>query len=75
MACNKMKINPEKTHILALGTPEWLRTLETRPIVLVDNVTIQKDPKKYDILFGCSINVNLNPIPRGLKYNIFHLKC
>ena len=59
MRSNKLKLNPEKTHILTIGTAERLRKLPQLVQVTMDNITLQEDSGKSEVLLGCHIQGNL----------------
>ena len=59
MRQNKLKLNPDKTHILTMGTQERLKGLQTTVKVTMDNVTLVEDPDKFGLLLGCFIHSNL----------------
>ena len=59
MQSNKLKLNPDKTHILTLGTAERLRILPGPIQVSMDQVVLQEDPLKAELLLGCYIQSNL----------------
>ena len=59
MQSNKLKLNPDKTHILILGTAERLRVLPGPIQVTMDSVILQEDPQKAELLLGCHIQSNL----------------
>ena len=58
MQSNKLKMNPQKTQLMAMGTQKRLGNV--RPLkVIVDNVTIQEDRDKCQTLLGCNIFSNM----------------
>ena len=59
MASNKLKLNADKTHILILGTAERLRTLRATPQVSMDNIILEEEEQKSELLLGCQIESNL----------------
>ena len=59
MRSNRLKLNPEKTHILTIGTAERLRKLPQLVQVTMDNVILQEDSGKSEFLLGCHIQGNL----------------
>ena len=59
MRANKLKLNPDKTHILTMGTQERLRTLPESVQVTMDNVVLEEDPFHCELLLGCQIEANL----------------
>ena len=56
---NKLKLNPDKTHIMTVGTAERLRTLPQLVQVTMDSVVLEEDPEKSEVLLGCQIQSNL----------------
>ena len=59
MRANKLKINPDKTHILTLGTQNKLGKLERPLSVHMDKVLLKEDPTQTEQLLGCHIQGNL----------------
>ena len=59
MRANKLKLNPDKTHILTMGTQQRLNTLPETIEVTMDNVVLEEDPSKCELLLGCQIAANL----------------
>ena len=59
MKRNKLKLNPEKTHVMTLGTQERLRNSGDRIQVLMDNVLLKEDEDNCEFLLGCKIQTNL----------------
>ena len=59
MSSNRLKLNPDKTHIMTLGTAERLRILQEPVKVTMDQILLEEDPKKSEILLGCHIQTNL----------------
>ena len=59
MRSNKLKLNPDKTHIVTLGTQHRLRTLGETVQVTMDDILLEEDVQKCEYLLGCSIQVNL----------------
>ena len=58
MRANKLKLNPEKTHILKVGTQQRLKTL--KPLeVYMDNMLLKEDPSHKESLLGCQIQGDL----------------
>ena len=56
---NKLKLNPDKTHILTMGTQKRLSNLSETVKVTMDNVELKEDPSKCELLLGCKIQANL----------------
>ena len=59
MRMNKLKLNPDKTHIMTVGTAERLRALPQLVQVTMDSVVLEEDPEKSEVLLGCQIQSNL----------------
>ena len=59
MRSNELKLNPDKTHILTMGTQQRLNTLPETIIVTMDNVVLEEDPSKCELLLGCQMAANL----------------
>ena len=59
MVQNKLKLNPDKTHMITLGTENRLRVLDAPLKVEMDQVLLQEDSNKSEILLGCRIQGNL----------------
>ena len=59
MRANKLKINPEKTHILTLGSQSRLRKLDRPLKVSMNGVILKEDPSHTELLLGCHIQSDL----------------
>ena len=59
MRSNKLKLNPDKTHIMTIGTSERLRILPNTVQVTMDNIILEEDVQKSELLLGCQIQSNL----------------
>ena len=59
MKANKLKLNPDKTHILTVGTQQRLNILDDTVTVEMDNVLLTESASKTELLLGCHINANL----------------
>ena len=59
MRANKLKLNPDKTHILLVGTQQRINSLDTTINVVIDGITLQEDPSRMENLLGCKIQANL----------------
>ena len=59
MRANKLKLNPDKTHILTVGTQERLNTLTNTIRVVMDDTLLSEDPTKCELLLGCQISSNM----------------
>jgi hypothetical protein len=57
MRANKLKLNPDKTHIL--GTQQRINTLPHTVQVTKDGVQLQKEPAGCELLLGCQMQANL----------------
>ena len=58
MRKNRLKLNPNKTHLLTVGTAERLRHTSDLQVTM-DNIRLQQDQDKCELLLGCKIQVNL----------------
>jgi hypothetical protein len=59
MTQNKLKLNPDKTHILTVGTEQKLRTLANPVEVTMDGHVLEEDQAKSEFLLGCHIECGL----------------
>ena len=59
MVKNQLKLNADKTHVMTLGTARRLQVPGNEVTVLMDNITLEEDPKKCEKLLGCVIQANL----------------
>ena len=59
MRRNKLKLNPEKTHLMTIGTQERLKNSGDGIQVTMDNVILKEDDDKCEFLLGCKIQNNL----------------
>ena len=59
MIGNKLKLNPEKTHLLTVGTGRRLRGQESNLQVTMDSIQLQESEDKFEILLGCFIEPSL----------------
>ena len=59
MVRNKLKLNPDKTTIMTLGTRERLRKLNGVLTVHMDSVSLQESSGMSEKLLGCQIQGNL----------------
>ena len=59
MRSNMLKLNPDKTHILTVGKLQRLRNLYQTVQVTMDNVILEEDPSKHELLLGCQVASNL----------------
>ena len=59
MAENKQKLNPEKTHLMLLGTDKRLQLSPEKLQVTLGNVLIQETQDSNELLLGCWIQSNL----------------
>ena len=58
MRSNRLKLNPDKTHLITVGTGERLRHTEDLQVSM-DNIRLQQDQDKCELLLGCKIQGNL----------------
>ena len=59
MRSKKLKLDPDKTHILTVGTQERLRRLPDTIQVVMDNVILGENQAKCELLLGCQVESNL----------------
>ena len=59
MASNQLKLNPDKTHLLTLGTDRRLRMQGNEISVAMDGVRLEQDAGKSETLLGCRIQGDL----------------
>ena len=59
MRSNRLKLNPEKTHIMTIGTKERLSILPHTVKVIMDDVQLEEDPGGSELLLGCQIQTNI----------------
>lgn len=59
MRGNKLKLNADKTHLLTVGTGARLRLQESKVVVKMDDVELQENNDKCEMLLGCYIESNL----------------
>ena len=59
MRSNKLKLNPDKTHLITLGTQERLRNLSQKVVVEMDGIVLSEDNENTELLLGCHIQANL----------------
>ena len=55
MRSNKLKLNPEKTHILTMGTQQRINTLQNTTKVTIDGIELQENDAKCELLLGCKV--------------------
>ena len=73
MKANKLKLNPDKTHILVMGTEQKLRNLTSSVQVVMDGVLLKEDPSKTELLLGCQLEAGLK-WREQIKYVVSKLK-
>ena len=59
MRGNKLKLNPDKTHILTMGTAKRLSNLKEKINVTMGGDTLKEDKSKSEILLGCKIEASM----------------
>ena len=59
MGCNRFKLNPDKTHLLTVGTSERLQTLSEELEVFMDDVKLEETEGKVELLLGIKMQSNL----------------
>ena len=58
MRRNRLKLNPDKTHLLTVGTAERLRHTNNLNVAM-DNIMLQQDEGNCELILGCRIQANL----------------
>ena len=59
MRSNRLKLNPDKTHVLTVGTGARVRNLEEQLEVTMDNTQLKEDEDNCEFLLGCRIQSDL----------------
>ena len=59
MRANMLKLNPEKTHLMTVGTSQRLNNLDNQVEVQMNGIRLEEDPDKMETLLGCHIFSNL----------------
>ena len=59
MRSNLLKLNPDKTHVMTVGTAERLQNLPSTVQVSMDGVVLKEDSENTELLLGCHIQANL----------------
>ena len=59
MTSNQLKLNPDKTHILTLGTDRRLRMQGNEISVTMDGVRLEQDAGNSETMLGCRIQGDL----------------
>ena len=59
MRSNRLKLNPDKTHLMTIGTSQRLLNLPNKVRVQMDNIWLEEDKEKCELLLGCHIQENL----------------
>ena len=59
MGCNRFKLNPDKTHLMTVGTSERLQTLTEKLKVAMDNVNLEETEGNVELLLGIKMQSNL----------------
>ena len=59
MISNKLKLNPDKTQQMTVGTQQRLLRLPKRMEVVMDDVVLKEDESGSEILLGCHIQSDL----------------
>ena len=58
MRSNRLKLNPDKTHLLTVGTAERLRHTNELDVTM-DNIRLQQNEDNCEQLLGCRVQANL----------------
>ena len=75
MRANMLKLNPEKTHLMTVGTSQRLNHLENQVEVQMNGILLEEDPDKVETLLGCQISSNLGVFKAKLKKRLAALIC
>ena len=59
MRSNQLKLNPEKTHILTMGTQERLNNQTAKLQIVMDGIMLEEDSSHCELLLGCQVQANL----------------
>ena len=59
MKSNRLKLNPDKTHLLTIGTQRKLSMLPHKLSVSMDGVMLQESGSGYECLLGCLVQPTL----------------
>ena len=59
MLSNKLKLNADKTHVMTLGTSQRLLQPGNQVNIIMDGISLQEDPERFETLLGCKIQANL----------------
>lgn len=59
MGCIRFKLNPDKTHLMTVGTSERLQTLTEKLRVAMDNVNLEETEGIVELLLGIKMQSNL----------------
>ena len=59
MLSNQLKLNPDKTHIMTLGTSQRLLQPGNKVSVVMDDIILEEDPQKFETILGCCIQPDL----------------
>ena len=56
---NSFKLNADKTHFLAMGTSQRLKTLDGQLEVVMDGVLLEESKDKYEVLLGVTMQCDV----------------
>ena len=59
MLSNQLKLNPDKTHVMTLGTAQRLLQPGNKVNVVMDDIILEEDPQKFETILGCCIQPDL----------------
>ena len=59
MGSNQLKLNADKTHVMTLGTSQRLLQPGNKVTIVMDGITLEEDPEKFETLLGCKIQADL----------------
>ena len=59
MKSNRLKLNPQKTHLLTIGTQRKLTTLPRKLLVRMDGVLLDENLSGCESLLGCQVDATM----------------
>ena len=59
MSQNQLKLNPDKTHKLTVGTSQRLKSQDENICVIMDGLTLQESKEKSETILGVTVQNNL----------------
>ena len=70
MRSNALKINPEKTHVISVGTQKRLQKMSNPLEVRMDDVVLEQVSSGFEQVLGCKIQADLK-----FNHHVAALKC